>query len=154
MSSSPRDVLDLITYKDDAMTLSRNNLSFLYYGLLMLLLLAYQQAHAGEITGGWVKKQQNIRGEWTIEAREDGHYLVLGDDFRTRRAPDLKFVLSNQSVDTVSSDTAMEDALFVAQLQSARGAQEYKLPDNFSDYSTLLLHCEQYTKLWGAASLK
>ncbi len=132
---------------------TKSVLSYLNYGLLLLVLLVYQQAHAGEITGGWVKKEQTIRGEWKIEERADGHYLVLGEDFRTRRAPDLKFVLSNQSVDSVQSSTAMSGALFVAQLDKARGAQEYKLPDNFEEYTTLLLHCEQYTKLWGAAAL-
>lgn len=136
------------------MTHSRSALSYLNYGLLLLVLLVYQQAHAGEITGGWVKKEQSIRGEWKIEERADGHYLILGDDFRTRRAPDLKFVLSKQSVDSVQSSTAMNGALLIAPLESARGAQEYKLPENFADYSSLLLHCEQYTKLWGAAALR
>ena len=105
------------------------------------------------IRGGWTKKSQKIAGEWLIETRDGQAYLVLGDDFKTRNAPDLKFVLSNTSVDEVSNRNAMDGALFVANLESPSGEQVYLLPENFYEYSTLLLHCEKYTKLWGAAAI-
>jgi len=105
------------------------------------------------ITGNWVKKTQKIAGQWRIEERTDGHYLVLNDDFKTRRAPDLKFVLSNLSVGDVNNKNAMQGAKIVALLKSAKGAQTYKLPADYQSYSTLLLHCEKYTKLWGATAL-
>lgn len=105
------------------------------------------------IRGGWTKKSQKIAGEWLIETRDGQAYLVLGDDFKTRNAPDLKFVLSNTSVEDVSNRNAMDGALFVANLESPSGEQVYLLPENFYEYSTLLLHCEKYTKLWGAAAI-
>lgn len=104
-------------------------------------------------SGVWVKKSQKIKGSWTIETRDGVAYLVLSDDFKTRKAPDLKFVLSRQAVSDVKSRNAMNDVLLVANLKSASGAQEYRLPESFSDYPTLLLHCEKYTKLWGAADI-
>lgn len=106
------------------------------------------------LNGSWVKKSQAIQGQWRIEQREGTAYLVLGDDFKTRRAPDLKFVLSNLSVDEVSNKNAMQGAKLVSQLESSKGAQAYKLPDDYTSYQSLLLHCEKYTKLWGAARLK
>lgn len=121
--------------------------------ILITVLGGYSYAQADTSSGEWVKKERSIAGVWTIEDRADGAYLVLGEDFKTRKAPDLKFVLSNQSIDTVTSRTAMEGAQIVALLQSTRGEQSYKLPDNYADFSTLLLHCEQYSKLWGGTSL-
>ena len=105
------------------------------------------------IRGDWTKKSQKIAGQWLIETRDGQAFLVLGDDFKTRNAPDLKFVLSNTSVSDVTNKNAMNNALFVANLKSPSGEQIYVLPENFHEYSTLLLHCEKYTKLWGAAAI-
>ncbi|MFK7865506.1 MAG: DM13 domain-containing protein [Pseudohongiellaceae bacterium] len=120
---------------------------------LMAILGGYSYAQAETVSGEWVKKERKISGMWTIEDRVDGAYLVLDENFKTRKAPDLKFILSNQSIDSVTSKNAMEGAQVVALLQSTRGEQSYKLPDNYTDFSTLLLHCEQYSKLWGGTSL-
>jgi len=38
-------------------------------------------------------------------------------------------------------------------LESPKGSQSYKLPEGYSDYSTLLIHCEKYSKLWGASDV-
>lgn len=121
--------------------------------LLMAILGGYTHAQADKASGEWVKKERIITGTWTIENRVDGVYLVLDEDFKTRKAPDLKFVLSKQSIDIVSSRNAMEGGQIVALLESAKGEQSYKLPENYKDYSTLLLHCEQYSKLWGATAI-
>lgn len=121
--------------------------------LLMVVLGGYTHAQAETVSGDWVKKERSIHGTWTIEKRADGAYLILDEDFKTRKAPDLKFVLSKQSIDSVSSRNAMEGGQIVALLESARGEQSYKLPANYEDYATLLLHCEQYSKLWGATSI-
>lgn len=104
-------------------------------------------------SGSWVKKTQSIQGQWRLEQRGGDVFLVLSDDFKTRNAPDLKFVLSNQSVEQVNNKNAMQEASIVALLKSNKGAQEYKLPGNYGSFKTLLLHCQKYTKLWGAASL-
>lgn len=104
-------------------------------------------------SGTWTKKYQKIHGAWKIEKKGDAHYLVLDEKFKTRKAPDLKFVLSNHPLEDVNGKNAMQGALIIENLKSNKGAQRYRLPDNFKDYSTLLLHCEQFSKLWGAASL-
>ena len=45
--------------------------------------------------------------------------------------------------------------MLIAPLKKAKGAQRYKLPADLDldDYQTLVLHCEQYTKLWGVSAL-
>lgn len=123
--------------------------------LLMLLTIlgGYSLAKAETISGEWVKKEQGIIGSWMIEQRTDGSYLVLDEDFKTRKAPDLKFILSNKPIGEVTNSNALDGGIIVALLESNRGEQSYKLPDDYADYATLLLHCEQYSKLWGAASL-
>ncbi len=105
-------------------------------------------------SGTWIKKSQKIQGTWNILSRDGDTYLVLNEGFKTRNAPDLKFVLSRQSIANVNNRNAMDGVLIIANLRSNSGAQEYKLPSNFDDYSTLLLHCEKYTKLWGAADIR
>ncbi len=37
-----------------------------------------------------------------------------------------------------------------------KGAQEFKIPEetDLSRYRSLLIHCRQYTKLWGGTSLR
>ncbi|WP_262694433.1 DM13 domain-containing protein [Kordiimonas aquimaris] len=93
-------------------------------------------------------------GKWSIETRADGNYIVLADNFKTRGAPDLKIFLHTLAAGDIENDNAAE-GLFIAELKSKKGAQEYKIPANvnLSDYQSLVIHCEQYTKFWAAGSL-
>lgn len=93
-------------------------------------------------------------GNWSIENRADGTYIVLADNFKTRKAPDLKIFLSKLPAGDVESDNAA-DGVFVAELKSAKGGQAYKLPDgvDLGVYQSIVIHCEQYTKFWAAGSL-
>jgi len=44
----------------------------------------------------------------------------------------------------------------IAKLTSVQGGQRYPIPGdiNLDEYSTLLLHCEKYEKLWGGATIR
>ena len=46
--------------------------------------------------------------------------------------------------------------VLIARLDSPRGGQRYPIPDgvDLDKLSTLLLHCEKYSKLWGGAALR
>lgn len=103
----------------------------------------------------WTKKTNRITGAWEIAETERGRVIRFRDDFKTRKAPDLKIVLSPLTVAQTSSRNALQGAAIVALLESHRGAQEFRIPDgvDLGDYRSLLIHCEQYTKLWGAAPL-
>lgn len=128
-------------------------------GLFSLLALipvaAYSQdADTGNVMGGFENQEYDIRGTWMIETREDGRYLELSEDFRTRRGPDLKIFFSTDSADNVTGDNAA-DGFFLTALDSNRGAQEYRLPDDLdlADYASVVIHCERFSKLWGAGNL-
>ncbi len=109
---------------------------------------------SGDEASAWVKKSQSIKGEWLIESRDGYDYLVFSDDFNTRKGPDLKLMLSTLSTTDVNGDNADEGSIIIAPLESHEGGQEYKLPEGYAEYSTLLIHCEKFSKLWGASDLK
>lgn len=103
----------------------------------------------------WTKKKNKITGTWEIAKTDSGYILRIGDDFKTKKAPDLKFVLSRQSVGSVTAKTALDNAVVISPLESHRGAQEYRIEGvtDLSQFRSLLIHCEQYTILWGGATL-
>jgi len=105
---------------------------------------------------GWTKKSQKVKGSWEIVRDGERVVLRLGEGFKTKKAPDLKLVLSPLGVKEASAKNALADGLVIAPLRSVKGAQEYELPDgvDLDAYSSLLINCEQYTKLWGATALR
>ena len=124
--------------------------------LIVLVSAAFlfsQTAYAAESSGTWTKKSNKIAGEWKIIEDADGAKLVLSSDFKTRNAPDLKFILTNATVAEMNGRNAMNGAIVISPLKSNSGEQVYALPANFKDYKTLALHCEQFSKLWGATDI-
>ncbi|MFK7760117.1 MAG: DM13 domain-containing protein [Phycisphaerales bacterium] len=103
----------------------------------------------------WEKDKYDVVGEFRFEQRDDGIYLVVGSDFKTKKGPDLKFVLSPLESSKVKAKTALKGSLIVGELKAFSGAQEFKLPEGTtpSDYQSLLVHCEEKTVLWASAPL-
>ena len=137
-------------------TLTQNNtLHRFYAGLMALMILVgfSSHSHAGQ---AWEKQDFKVKGTWSIEKRSDGNYIVLDDAFKTKKAPDLKFFLSKKDFQSINGKNATNDAVQVAVLTSAKGAATYKIPAgvNVDDYKSLVLHCEQYSKLWASTPLK
>lgn len=128
--------------------------SFSFLVLLASAVFAYSQAAtAAETTGTWTKKFAKISGEWKIVQDADGAKLVLNGDFKTKNAPDLKFILTNATVAEMNGGNAMNGAVIISPLKSNKGEQVYVLPENFKDFKTLALHCEKFSKLWGATDI-
>ncbi|MEO0399159.1 MAG: DM13 domain-containing protein [Pseudomonadota bacterium] len=105
--------------------------------------------------GAWTKKFANARGEWSIVERGGSRFVVLSDDFRTRSAPDLKIFLTPTSVAALTGDNATSGSVLIAPLADNRGGQEFEIPADvdLSDYASIAIHCEAYSKLWSAAAL-
>ena len=106
--------------------------------------------------GTWTKKSFKSAGSWTITEDANGDlYVNLSGDFKTRGAPDLKIFLSPQSAADTNGKNATDGAVLVSPLSSNKGAQSYKIPSgtNLDDFSSILIHCEQYSKLWSASDL-
>ena len=106
-------------------------------------------------SGTWTKKSFKTKGSWTLSAENGVTTISLDDDFSTRNAPDLKIFLSPLSASEVKNKTAVPGSLLIAPLQSNKGQQSYVVPagTDFSQYKSVIIHCEAYTKLWSAADL-
>ncbi len=117
---------------------------------------AFAQESNPQASGTWTKKSQPISGAWSITQTDEGVVLTLDDEFKTKKAPDLKLFLSEQELPVLTSKNATQDAILIAPLKSHQGAQSYLLADDidWKKVKSLLIHCEKYAKLWGGASLQ
>lgn len=130
---------------------------FLFAMLLMPATTA--MAAAGDTAvhaGTWAKKTYSASGSWKIVKNGDDHFVVLDSKFKTKKAPDLKLFLTKNTASGLTGKNATKDAVRIAKLTSHKGTQRYKLPagTNPSDYKTLIIHCEQYSKLWVTGTIK
>ncbi len=99
-----------------------------------------------------------FEGGWKIVKSGDKHQVVFGADFEAKEAPDLKIFLSKAQLDDIESKNALKEGepVFVAKLTSYEGVATYDIPStiDLSQYKTIIVHCEEYTKLWGGSSLR
>lgn len=126
--------------------------------------LMFQQATAAEMTdtasavlheGVWTKKSFNAKGSWSIYQDGGKTFIKLSADFQTRNAPDLKLFLSPLAAAETTGANATNGSTLIAPLKSNRGEQVYEIPEgvDISTFKSVLIHCEQYSKLWAAANL-
>ena len=127
----------------------------LFFTTMLVVAMSATIAFAGE-AGAWKKQDFNVKGTWTLENKADGQYITLSDEFKTKSAPDLKLFLSKNNYSGITGTNATNNAVQVAVLKSAKGGQSYKIPAGIdvSAYQSLVLHCEQYSKLWASTPLK
>ena len=107
------------------------------------------------LEGNWTKKNYAIQGSWRIVEENGIRAVVLDGDFATKRAPDLKIFLSPRSLEELGDGNATAGSLRIAQLKRHKGSQRYEISKDvdLGSYKTILIHCEKYSKLWGAADL-
>ena len=130
---------------------------FVFLVLVSIVAFASLAVAAGPLAEGkWTKKTASISGRWSIVEEGGSRFLVLSDDFKTKKAPDLKLFLSSKDLAAVDGSNAPRHAVLIAKLKSARGGQRYPIPGDIDldEHSTLLLHCEKYEKLWGGATIR
>ena len=101
------------------------------------------------------KKKYRIKGTWSIVERDGTQFVKLSDDFKTKNGPDLKVFLSPTSSEAVNGKNALDGSLNLGKLKKNKGGQEYEIPagTDLSQFSTILVHCEAYSILWGGGSL-
>jgi len=101
-------------------------------------------------TGSWTTKSNSIKGTWKIEGNKLKLYSLS-----TKSAPDLKVFLSPNSLSSLKNSNATSGAVQIAKLAAPKGNQTYTLPKgtDVSNYKTIIIHCEKYSKLWGGSSL-
>ena len=135
--------------------------------ILFLILAALTMNVFGETTtpkqsmsalyeGTWTKKNFGIKGTWKIVEENEGRFLELDEHFKTKKAPDLKLFLSKTALKELSNDNTLSSSVLISPLRAHKGAQRYEIKKEIvlSDFQTLVIHCEKYTKLWGGASLQ
>ncbi len=121
--------------------------------LFTLMSISIGQAQSGNT---WLKKNYAAQGDWTIETKDGHSYLVLADNFKTKKGPDLKLFLTKKSGSNIGKNEAVEShGTFVANLKSHNGGQRYRLPagTKLSDFKSIVIHCEKYTKVWATSTL-
>jgi hypothetical protein len=123
--------------------------------ILLFALLAIAPTAFANSSGGWKNQEFKVKGSWSIEQRTDGNYIVLSDEFKTKNAPDLKLFVSKKPYGAIKGNNATQEAAVISLLSSNKGGQSYKIPSNInlSDYQSLVIHCEQYSKLWASTPL-
>ncbi|MEL6868318.1 MAG: DM13 domain-containing protein [Pseudomonadota bacterium] len=127
----------------------------LLYTILSAATLFGLNASAEDASGTWIKRSQTIKGTWSIVETDEGRFLELDAAFKTRNAPDLKLFLSPLDASDVKAKNATSGSVLIAPLRKNKGAQRYRIPADIDldQFKTLVLHCEQYTKLWGVSAL-
>jgi len=106
-------------------------------------------------SGRFEKRSFNIKGDWKI-VKENGQTIFrLSEDFKTKNGPDLKLFLSPKTVGDATGSTATQGAVKLGVLKSNKGGQDYIIPSNIdlSQFESILIHCEAFSKLWGGADL-
>lgn len=138
----------------------------IYGGASATALCAASLAHAAEPAvavamadtaqaGSFEKSSFNIKGDWKI-VKENGQTIFrVSEDFKTKNGPDLKLFLSPKTVDSATGSTATQDAVRLGVLKSNKGGQDYIIPAgvDLSQFGSILIHCEAFSKLWGGANL-
>ncbi len=106
-------------------------------------------------SGSWGKKTFKSSGTWQIYSENGSTFVKLSSDFKTRKAPDLKIFLSPLAASATTGRNATQGSVLIAPLSSNSGEQVYQIPEgvDITDYRSILIHCEAYSKLWSAADL-
>lgn len=106
-------------------------------------------------SGSWTDGGYSIAGGWSIVEEDGDRFVVLDEDFKTRKAPDLKIFLSPLPLGELSDSTATEGSVLVAPLESHGGTSRYPIDaeTDLGDYQSILIHCERFSKYWGGAEL-
>ncbi|MEM7625848.1 MAG: DM13 domain-containing protein [Planctomycetota bacterium] len=124
--------------------------------LLTLLAGTALAATTTQYTGKWTKKNYKASGTWSIVQNGEQLSVKLDSKFKTKKAPDLKIFLSPKSPKQLNNKNATRGALKVGLLKSHKGAQTLAIPagTNLDDYASIIIHCEQYSKLWTVAAFQ
>lgn len=112
-------------------------------------------AQATSPAGTFTKVSKTLSGGWSIVERDGRSFIVIDDSFRAANGPDLKVFLSPQTMSKVTGKTAVQGAINVGVLKKTKGAQEYEIPPgtDLMKFKSVLVHCEEYSVLWGGSDL-
>ncbi len=110
----------------------------------------------------WIEGIHEAQGQWSIvhtpakEKTPAKTELVLSANFKTKKGPDLKLVLSPLKASDVKSKNALDRSLVLGVLKNYSGESRFVIPPgtDLSKYRSLAIHCDEYAKLWAATPLE
>jgi hypothetical protein len=76
--------------------------------------------------------------------------LILEDDFSVTNGPDLVVYLSKNNV---AAGEDLGDFVSLGNLQSASGKQAYSLPEDYADFTSVVIWCRAFGVLFSSADL-
>ncbi|MCM5662207.1 DM13 domain-containing protein [Galbibacter mesophilus] len=125
--------------------------------ITFLLLVVTSLCSYSQDGNSWVGKVYSVKGSWSI-VENDGSYLFkLGGNFNTLPGPELKLYLSPVHITEIKDRDAIHEqgGVFIAELKSNKGSQQYKLPEGvrLEDFQSLVIHCEKFSVVWGGIDL-
>ena len=95
-----------------------------------------------------------FEGDWQIEKEGEKFFVVFSENFEAKKAPDLKIFLSKLPFKSIDGDNAADkdQAVLVKPLSAYEGSMKFEIPStiNVADFQSIIVHCEQYAKLWVA----
>ncbi|MBX2844641.1 MAG: DM13 domain-containing protein [Saprospiraceae bacterium] len=120
--------------------------------LLFVTTLALGQTNT---QGAFQKLNYSVKGSWSLVEEDGQTYLELNETFSTQSGPDLKLFVTKTNLDRLNGSNAIQDAALISRLKRSNGIQRYLIPEgvDLSDYATLLIHCERFSKPWAGAKL-
>ena len=138
------------------MTNLRQNLIFL------VILFLSGAVGANEVASGTLEADFSswgkpaLQGDWRISNVDDTFFLELEENFKAKKAPDIKIYLSKLPQGQISAKNADQDTVLIHLLTSFSGELKVAIPEgvDLSEYKSLVFHCLKYQKLWGTSSIK
>lgn len=127
--------------------------------LLILISLTLMGAQEKDIQKGnkWVKKSYKIEGDWAIKNTNGILKLNFAENFKTSRGPDVKVYLSPKQIEDIDKREPVDKkGVFLGVIENFSGAQSYKIPEGIrlEDYSSIVLHCQAYSVVWGGTNFR
>lgn len=140
---------------------NKNSLHRVLFGVVLSLAAVFTQAESHSNGGDFSHAFKSfvsgpsVVGGWHIEQADGQQVLVLNDSFKAKSGPDVKLFLSPTAASKVTGRNATDGSVFLVQLDRFDGNQRFVLPagTDLSQFKTLVLHCEEYSKLWGTSPL-
>lgn len=124
--------------------------------LLINVTLSAQEVFSGDFESD--SYFTSFEGHWQIIKTDSGFKVKFKDDFEAKKAPDLKIFLSKLNFKDIKGKNAADSntSVLIAKLSKYKGEMEFDFPAGIdpNDYKSIIVHCEEYTKLWGGSSLK
>lgn len=128
---------------------------------LFCILLMNASLNAQKIFSGNFESDSyftTFEGSWEIIKTENGFKVKFDNDFKTKKAPDLKIFLSKLSYEDIDAKNAsnLKTSVLIAKLTKYSGEMEFVFPSGIdpNDFKSIIVHCKKYSKFWGGSSLK